>query len=194
MKPANYFASIDLLADLTHLTVQRRLDVLRVVPGQPRRGLFESGRGIYGGSIILSKIYDWFCRLRPWKHEIAHHLRLNARMHKALDLTRRPMSFRYFVRFPYLSDHEFGYWNVASDATFHQGFSRVEFIRSHGKATGATPNINSVQGPRVGSDSKPLDLKRRPAPTYPDYDPRDNTISLARDRQNAHLRTYGIDQ
>ncbi|VDN10429.1 unnamed protein product, partial [Dibothriocephalus latus] len=45
---------------------------------------------------------------------------------------------RYIVRFPQLTDSDFKHWEVYTDSSFGEGYSRAEFVRSRRPATGPT--------------------------------------------------------
>lgn len=85
----------------------------------------------------LEEFIRWWQRLKPWKEEWAALKRRLRRHNAGFDPTLHGQT-RYIVRFPQLTDSDFKHWMVYTDASFGEGYSRAEFVRSRRPATGPT--------------------------------------------------------
>ncbi|KAL7062710.1 hypothetical protein AAHC03_0338 [Spirometra sp. Aus1] len=85
----------------------------------------------------LEEFMRWCQRIKPWKEEVASFKRRLRRHNAGFDPTLHGQT-RYIVRFPQLTDSDFKRWEVYTDASFGEGYSRAEFVRSRRPATGPT--------------------------------------------------------
>ncbi|KAM3178104.1 hypothetical protein ACTXT7_003244 [Hymenolepis weldensis] len=80
---------------------------------------------------------------------------------------------RYLVRFPQLTDSDFEYWKVYTDADFDEGYSTAEFMRSSRDAVGATVSRDTREAnsefinTRISGDARnPLSPNEKDAHPY----------------------------
>ncbi|VDN98680.1 unnamed protein product [Rodentolepis nana] len=139
---------------------------------QRERGFTEVDRaGGRNKAHRLEELIRWYLRLKPWREEIATLMRRLKRHNAGFDVHHSCVFIfwpgvhgqtRYLVRFPQLTDSDFEYWKVYTDADFDEGYSKAEFVRSSRYAAGATVQRDSRElnsefiNTRVSGDAKNL--------------------------------------